>query len=200
MTAVTAAVEPQGTTNGNGDPTARCTATSKSTGERCRQLPMNGTTVCRFHGGKAKQVRVKAQRRLAEKKAAATLAEVGVTPIGNPLAELAEVTAEARAWQQQVAAMVSDLGTNWAAWPGHGEQLRAIVPLFERALDRCGKLLGDWVRLGFDERMVTLHEHQAELVAQVIRSVLADPELGLTEAQRQAAPAVTRRHLTAVAS
>jgi hypothetical protein len=79
---------------------------------------------------------------------------------------------------------------------------RTLTPEFvayERALDRVGKLLADWVRLGFDERMVTLHERQAELVARMVRAVLDDPALGLTDVQRAAAPAVVRGHLRLLA-
>lgn len=42
----------------------RCTATSKQSGQRCRQHPIPGGTVCRFHGGGAPQVRAKAEERL----------------------------------------------------------------------------------------------------------------------------------------
>lgn len=45
----------------------RCTATSKSTGERCRRSAIPGGTVCRWHGGAAPQVRAKAAERLSER-------------------------------------------------------------------------------------------------------------------------------------
>jgi len=44
----------------------RCTAKAKSTGMRCRQPAIPGGFVCRFHGGAAPQVRMKARDRLAE--------------------------------------------------------------------------------------------------------------------------------------
>lgn len=43
----------------------QCSA-HKKTGERCQKPPINGTTVCRFHGGAAPQVKAKAKRRLEE--------------------------------------------------------------------------------------------------------------------------------------
>jgi len=44
--------------------TDQCTATAKSTGERCKQPAIPGGEVCRFHGGSASQVQDKAQERL----------------------------------------------------------------------------------------------------------------------------------------
>ncbi|HWB15900.1 MAG TPA: hypothetical protein VG538_05785 [Vicinamibacterales bacterium] len=43
----------------------RCTATSKTTGERCGRPPIVGGTVCNHHGGKAPQVIQSARQRLA---------------------------------------------------------------------------------------------------------------------------------------
>lgn len=44
----------------------QCTATAKSTGERCKNAAIPGGNVCRFHGGEAQQVKKKASERLDE--------------------------------------------------------------------------------------------------------------------------------------
>jgi hypothetical protein len=67
------------------------------------------------------------------------------------------------------------------------------VVLYERATDRAAKLLADWVRLGFDERMVAMHERQADLVERFVLAVVAD--LDLTEDQEARVPDATVRHL-----
>ena len=43
---------------------SQCTATAKSTGERCQRPAIKGGTVCYQHGGAAGQVQKKAQERL----------------------------------------------------------------------------------------------------------------------------------------
>lgn len=50
----------------NPDTPDRCTATARTTGERCKNAPIKGATVCRMHGGSAGQVQKKAQERLDE--------------------------------------------------------------------------------------------------------------------------------------
>ena len=42
----------------------QCTATAKSTGERCQRPAIKGGSVCYHHGGAAPQVQKKAQERL----------------------------------------------------------------------------------------------------------------------------------------
>ena len=66
-----AAATPDKPKRSRGRPTAeelahRCTATSKTTGERCRQAAIPGGRVCRYHGGGAPQVQRSARGRLAE--------------------------------------------------------------------------------------------------------------------------------------
>jgi hypothetical protein len=46
------------------DDDRRCTATAKSTGERCKRAAIRGGNVCSMHGGNAEQVQRKAQERL----------------------------------------------------------------------------------------------------------------------------------------
>ena len=49
----------------NGDiQTVTCSATSKASGEPCKQPAIPGGTVCRYHGGGAPQVRARALARL----------------------------------------------------------------------------------------------------------------------------------------
>jgi hypothetical protein len=68
-------------------PRAKCTAHSSRTGEPCKQWPVKGATVCKWHGGGAPQVRAAAERRLQEQQAA-EVARRGVA--GLDLSEFAD--------------------------------------------------------------------------------------------------------------
>lgn len=62
-----------------------------------------------------------------------------------------------------------------------GEQLRAEVGAYERAMASTGRLLVDLARLGLDERQVRISEAMATVVNGVIRASLA--EIGLSAEQ-----------------
>ena len=44
----------------------RCTAKAKSTEHQCKNAPIHGATVCRYHGAGAPQVKAAAARRVLE--------------------------------------------------------------------------------------------------------------------------------------
>jgi hypothetical protein len=149
-----------------------CTAHRRD-GAPCGHHPMRGRTVCKNHGGKAPQVERAAIRRLAEREAMASIADVVVEPIDNPLDALANLAADAQAWKDHLAATVASLGAAYRFTDKkESEQLDARVALFERAMDRLQKYLVDWVRLGFEERKVALDEARLELVQRILMAAM----------------------------
>ena len=60
------AYKPHSNNNLMVDEERQCTATAKSTGERCKRAAIKGGEVCPMHGGSAPQVKKKAQDRLDE--------------------------------------------------------------------------------------------------------------------------------------
>lgn len=144
----------------------------------CGRYPLRGATVCTSHGGRAPQVRAAAARRLAEREALKRLDEVEIRPIGNPIRAYADLAAEVVTWKSQMAQMVNELDEYRFTDDKGAEHLDARVALFERAMDRCEKVLGNWVRLGLEERRVQLEEREAELVRTVLVGVITG--LGLT--------------------
>jgi hypothetical protein len=53
-----------------------------------------------------------------------------------------------------------------------GEQLRAEVALWERALDRCERFLTAMARLNIDERLAKISEQRAEVIITVFTVAL----------------------------
>lgn len=144
----------------------QCTATAKATGQRCGRLANRGTTVCRVHGGNAPGVRAKAVERLTEEKARAELGKLAALlgpadPVEDPLRELLQLGGEARRWKELLAGRVAELTS--VGYEGiAGEQLRAEVAVFERALDRLAGILATIARLNIDERLSKINESQAD--------------------------------------
>jgi len=199
----------------------RCTADvsgishPENAGQRCRKPAEPGQDVCVKHGGNSPQARSAAARRIVESELM-TLAESLVgAPVDNPLTELAALAGRARAWMELLQIRVEKLietsegaddqqdrdsgstkkaGIRYQA--GAGEQLRAEVALYERSMDRLGKFLADYGRLGIDERLAKITEMQAEKVIAAIDAALA--HAGITGKVATEAKQVAARHLRAV--
>lgn len=151
----------------------RCTAHSSRTGKRCKKAPMKGLTVCLAHGGGAPQVAAAAKRRVVEQEAAAELARLDVEPLNDPLSQLALLAAQAVAWKDAMAARVNALTSLRYEGTGSGEQLRAEVALWERALDRCEKFCTSMARLNIDERIAEISQTQSRIMVSFVAVALA---------------------------
>jgi hypothetical protein len=75
------------------------------------------------------------------------------------------------------------------------EAIRGLVMLEALERDRCAKFAKTALDAGIAERQVRLAERQGALIAEVLRAVMGDPELGLTPEQRKAMPHAARRAL-----
>lgn len=116
-----------------------------------------------MHGGTAPQVKAAARRRLAESKVRQALDEVGIREVENPLEELRALTGEVVAWKDALARHVAALEDRYRFTDDKGgEQLRAEVALYERAMDRAVKVLETWARLGIDAMLADLRVRVTE--------------------------------------
>lgn len=163
-------------------------------GERCMQWALPGLTVCRFHGGSQKAAAVGRQR-VAEANLLAKAQDLVGEPVDNPLAELANLAGRARAWMELLERKVDDLGDGIRYEGKVGEQLRAEVALYERAMDRLGKFLADFGRLNIDERLSKIEEAKADVILRAIDAALA--YAGVTGPKATEAKKVAARHLRA---
>lgn len=160
----------------------RCSATSKQTGEQCRQRPIPGGTVCRFHGGSSPAVRAAAETRQAEAAAERAVKQLWVgldqaAPVKDPVDLLARMAGALEQMTDVVGARVNDLQGRVGAGE-HLTQLRAEVVLLDKLLGHLRQAGTDMARLGIAERQVELEQGRANLVEVAFRSaVAAVPEL-----------------------
>ena len=180
----------------------RCWARSKKKdGGQCGSIAMIGQNVCRMHGGAAAQNLKKAKQRVAEaaveEETRRALAVLDVAPVDNPLTALSEVAGQILAWKDRLSFRVNALNNEirYSDDKG-GEQLRAEVALYERALDRSVTVLGTIARLNIDERLAAISEKQADVVITAIEAALA--HAGITGDRAVEAKKVAARHLRAV--
>lgn len=160
----------------------RCSARSKQTGEQCRQRPIPGGTVCRFHGGSAPAVRAAAEQRQAEAAASDAVRKLWVgldqaTPVKDPVDLLARMAGALEQMTDVVGGRVNDLQGKVGAGE-HLTQLRAEVVLLEKLLGHLRAVGTDMARLGIAERQVELEQARAELVVSALHAAVgAVPEL-----------------------
>ncbi len=149
---------------------AQCGAKTRSGGS-CRQPAMQGSPRCRMHGGASPQARSAARVRLAERRALAVLEREGIPPMTDPLAALQQLAGEALRLKEYFADRLAAL--EQLRYEGRaGEQLRAEVALFERALDRAQKFALDLAKLNLEDRLVRLSEAQGRMLAQCVEAAL----------------------------
>lgn len=180
----------------------RCGATVKNrdnAGERCPNWAMQEQSVCKRHGGGSPQAIKKAARKIAEvtlnQQANKLLVTLGADPVDNPLTALSELAGEVLAFKNALGAKVNAL-EEIRYKGGAGEQLRAEVALYERAIDRAGNLLGNIARLNIDERLAAINEKQAGVVIAAIEAALA--HAGITGEAAVEAKVVAARRLRAL--
>jgi hypothetical protein len=107
-----------------------------------------------------------------EQQARAELARLDLPPVEDPLSELARVCGQVLGWKDMLAEKVNALSSLRYENEAGGEQLRAEVALWERALDRCERFLTAMARLNIDERLAKISEERAELIVTVLTAAL----------------------------
>lgn len=166
------------------DQSRRCHATNRQR-LQCGNPAIPGGRVCRIHGGSLQRTKSAAQRRLAEQKALRSLAEKGVAPLGDPLEAFRDLAAEALAVKEWAASHVAELREQLTKTDKTGrEDVKALLSLYERAMDRAARVLGEYVRLGIEDRLAALDERRAAVVERVIVAVLREVGIGMDDRVR----------------
>lgn len=173
----------------------------RADGSRCQRYPVAGANVCRVHGAAAPQVKAKAAVRAEVMRWGLDVADVD--PGETLLKLVAQSAARAQRYADELEQHVAEsenlrkavVAQAYGEFGPVGEYIRGLVVLEAQERDRCATFAAKAIAAGLNERMVRLAERQGALIADVLRRVLDDPELGLTAAQRAAVPDVARRHL-----
>lgn len=165
------------------DPARQCTAQSKQSGNRCKRAATPGLKVCAMHGGKSPQALAAAERNLAAQRAERAVVTYGlpleVDPLDALLAELHR-TAGHVAWladavqQQDTVIHQGFFGQSISVW----------VDLYQRERKHLADVARACAAAGVEERRVRIAEEQGQMVAAMLRRVIAglgrdpqDPEV-----------------------
>jgi len=110
-------------------------------------------------------------------------------PVEDPLEALLALAGEATAWKTLLGDRVARLRAEQWRWEGRlAEQTRSEVVLYERSVDRLGRLLVDIAKLNIDERLaqarVRVSDAQAAVLLASLAAVLDSLGLGETVVAR----------------
>ncbi len=195
----------------------KCKAIRSTNGEPCANWAMRGQEVCRAHGGRARQAKAAAKRRLAEKEARRAVETYGLPVDIDPAEALLEEVRWTAGHVRWLRSMVQSLSPDELRWgkseevekgsgefPGTDTTEKAApnvwVQLYQAERRHLVDVCATAIKVGIEERRVRLAESQGALIAEVIRGMLDDPELGLTQPQKEVGRAVASRHLRVIAS
>ncbi len=161
--------------------------------------------MCQTHGGSTRIVKANAAVRAEVMRWG--LGDTTVDPAQVLLRLLTQSARRADRYAEEIERLVAEAPTLEQALIGEskvmvgdelekvGEYIRGMAQLESDERDRCAGFAAKAIAAGLDERMVRLAEQQAALIADVIRKVLDDPDLGLTATQRRVAGQSAARHL-----
>jgi hypothetical protein len=186
--------------------TARLCGAKKHQGEGTCSKPAGwgtdhvGEGSCKLHGGCTPTGSKGAKLRLLEREARELFGKIApeVAPVDNPLAAYAELAARVLAWMQLMDSLLEGLRDVGYSSEYAGEQVYAVVQLYERAMDRANTVLGSYARLRIDERLAQITERQKMTVIRAIDAAL--DEIGIAPEARQSARQEVARQLRLVHS
>lgn len=153
---------------------------------------------CRKHFGNFSNVVKAAETERLEYELREALVRLDVPPVEDPLTGLQKLGGEMLAWKEAIGRKVNDLTSLRYEGVGSGEQLRAEVGLYERAVDRLERVLVSMARLNLDERLVRIREGQGKIIIAAVTAGLADVDIP-GELQQEIRTAIARRLQAAAA-
>ena len=162
----------------------------KKNGETCRAFAGQGTDHlgigrCKFHGGSTRNHRLRATVVQAQRDMIKFGAAFEIHP-HEALLRMLHLAAGHVAWLRVEIGELDDLS---------GDEGRILTTLYGEERDRVAKVAKACLDAGVAERQVAIAEQYGAQLADVLRAIFSDPELGLSASQRAALPSVAARYL-----
>jgi hypothetical protein len=161
----------------------QCTGT-KADDTRCTKWAVKGLNRCSDHGANDPAVRQMGKRVMDERIERYEMTRLankyGIDPVENPLLALQGLATEILLFKEFAREQVARIEVTDLTYTDRAlvEQVRACVQLYERAMDRAGRVLADMARINIDERLAQITERQAEVTATVVENVLRRLDMG----------------------
>lgn len=172
------------------DGKARCSAKArKAPGGICHTHPVKRQRRCRMHGGTSPKAQQRAQRDEVREQVQDLLSKHDTGPVQDPLTALKGLAGEVVAWKDAMRDKVAELDT-LSYSTDYGETARAVVQLFERAMDRAGEFLFKIAKLNIDERLAAVTERQAQMIEDAFFDALDEVGVPVTDMDTRSKAAV----------
>jgi hypothetical protein len=150
---------------------------------------------CKFHGGSTPNGETSGERLMIKEESTAVVAmERSKTlslgqrlqnplPIAPPEVEVLKLAGEMKEWTGEMRERMSELSSLDITDAAGIEHARALVELYERAIDRYSELIQFMIKIGVRERVVAIQEQQGQALASLVLSLITNPQLNLTAIQ-----------------
>ena len=150
--------------------------------------PHVGEGCCKMHLGNSPRHLIKHERAAIEAEVRTLAERLGEPePIGDPIVELYKLTGKIKQWEVIATEKMSEL-EELTSFDRQGvERARAMVEIWERAIDRAASTYASLTKLGIMQHKAQLEEQHAKLLYSIVMKVIESPELTLTDDQVAAA-------------
>lgn len=184
-------------------------------GEPCGKRAINGADVCIDHGARAPQVAAAATRRVELARAERAVVTYGLPREIDPFDALREEIARTAGHIQYLSDIISTIEEEALVWgktleeagKGTGQKegntakirseagINIWLTLYDQERKHLVLVCRTAIQCGLAEREVALLESQGRLIADLLRSVFDDPDLGLDDATKRRVREIASRHL-----